>query len=112
MFSLPPSSIAWLALTLSVIAEVLGNIALRYSAGFSRWQPSCLVVLGYGSAIWLMSQALKQLEMGLTYAIWAASGTALTALLGILFYGETANLQSWLGLAFIVLGVILLNINS
>jgi small multidrug resistance pump len=103
---------AWLLLSASVIAEVAGTVALRHADGFTRLVPSLWVGACYACAIWLMAIAVRHLEMGLTYAVWAGSGTALTALLGILWFGESASALRLAGLGFIVVGVIALNLGS
>ena len=58
-----------------------------------------------------MAIAVKHLEIGLTYAVWAGSGTALTALLGMIWFHEAASALRLVGLLFIVLGVISLNLS-
>lgn len=107
-----PSTLAWLALWASVVAEVLGTLALRAADGLTKPWPSIAVVLCYGCAIWLMSVSVKRLEMGLAYAVWAGSGTALTAVIGILWFQEASTWLRLLGLAFIVLGVLALNLST
>ena len=62
--------------------------------------------------IWLMAIAMRQLEMGVTYAVWAASGTAAIALVGIAFYGEQTSALKLAGLALVVSGVVLLNLEA
>lgn len=106
------STFAWLVLAASVLAEVFGTIALRYTDGFTRLLPSAVTALCYATGIWLMAISVRHLEVGLTYAVWAGSGTALTALLGILWFGESAGLLRFAGLSCIVLGVIALNLSA
>lgn len=103
-------SIAWLLLGCSVVSEVAGTVALRHSDGFGRPIPAVAAGSCYLLAVWLMSLAMRQLEMGLTYAIWAGSGTALTALAGIILYAEPASSFKLGGLALIVAGVVMLNL--
>ncbi|RRS04519.1 multidrug efflux SMR transporter [Aquabacterium soli] len=107
-----PSNLAWLALLASVVAEVLGTLALRAADGLTKPWPSIAVVLCYGCAIWLMSVSVRQLEMGLAYAVWAGSGTALTAAIGMLCFQEAFTWSRLLGLTFIVLGVLALNLST
>ncbi|MDE2128249.1 MAG: multidrug efflux SMR transporter [Betaproteobacteria bacterium] len=102
---------AWLLLAGSVLAEVAGTIALRYADGFTRIIPSAAVLALYGTAIWLMSITVKHLEVGLTYAVWAGCGTALTALLGMLWFGESAHAMRLVGIGLIVVGVIAINLS-
>ncbi|MCW5257504.1 QacE family quaternary ammonium compound efflux SMR transporter [Verminephrobacter aporrectodeae subsp. tuberculatae] len=103
---------SWLLIAASVGAEVAGTIALRFADGLTRPLPSIAVFLSYGVAIWLMSLAVRQLEVGLTYAVWAGSGTALIALIGILCFNESAHTMRLLGFVFIVLGVVTLNVSA
>lgn len=104
--------VAWLVLAASVVSEVIGTVALKQSHGFTRLLPALLAGSCYVLAVWLMAVAMRQLEMGITYAVWAACGTAATALIGIAYYGEQASVSKLAGLAFIVVGVALLNLQA
>lgn len=103
---------AWLLLAASVAVEVAGTIALRYADGLTRLVPSLVVGACYAAAIWLMSIAVRQLEVGLAYAVWAGSGTALTAAIGMLWFGESTTLLRIGGMAMIVVGVVMLNLET
>ncbi len=103
---------SWLLLVASIAAEVAGTIALRYADGFTRPVPSLVVVASYAAAIWLMSLAMRHLEVGLAYAVWAGRGTALTAALGILWFSESMTLLRIAGVVMIVIGVVVLNLET
>lgn len=103
---------SWLLLVASIAAEVAGTIALRYADGFTRPVPSLVVVASYAAAIWLMSMAVRHLEVGLAYAVWAGSGTALTAALGIFWFSESMTLLRIAGVVMIVIGVVVLNLET
>jgi len=103
---------AWWLLGLSIVAEVAGTLALRHAHGFTRVWPSLIVAACYGGAIWLMARAVRHLEVGLAYAVWAGAGTALTAMLGMLLFGESAGALRLAGLGCIVVGVVLLNLSA
>jgi small multidrug resistance pump len=103
---------AWVLLGISVASEVVGTIALKQSDGFARLTPAILAGTCYVLAVWLMSVSMKQLEMGITYAVWAGSGTALTALVGIAVFGESTNTPKLAGLAFVVAGLALMGLGS
>jgi small multidrug resistance pump len=107
-----PSLSAWLLVATSVIAEVVGTVALKYSDGFSKLLPSGAAAACYTLAIWLMAVAMRQLDMGITYAVWAASGIAITALVGVAFFGEHLGTVKALGLACVVGGVVMLNVGG
>ncbi len=102
----------WLILCLSIALEVCGTVCLKLSDGMSRPLPILGVVLFYLSAFALMSTSLKSLEIGIVYAIWAAAGTALIAIIGIVFFGESIASGKIVGLAFVIAGVVLLKVSS
>ena len=106
------NSYAWSFLAASVIVEVAGNVALRYSHGFSRPLPTVITCLCYATAILLMSLVVKHLEVGLTYAIWAGLGTALTSAIGMAIFNESKHPLRFAGLTLIILGVIALNLTT
>ena len=102
----------WLILFLSIALEVCGTVCLKLSDGMSRPLPILGVVLFYLSAFALMSTSLKSLEIGIVYAIWAAAGTALIAIIGIVFFGESIASGKIVGLAFVIAGVVLLKVSN
>ena len=102
----------WLILCLSIALEVCGTVCLKLSDGMSRPLPILGVVLFYLSAFALMSSSLKSLEIGTVYAIWAAAGTALIAIIGMVFFGESIASGKIVGLAFVIAGVVLLKVSN
>lgn len=96
---------AFVLLLLAILTEVIGTLALRASDGLSKLGPAALVVVGYGVSFWLMALALKQIPVGLTYAIWSGLGTALVAIGGVVAFGETMNVMKIASLMVIVAGV-------
>ena len=97
-------------LTIAILAEVAGTVALKYTDGFTNLGPSALVVAGYGLSFWMLALVLRDLPIGLTYAVWAAVGTALIAAIGIVAFGEPATTLKLLSLALIIAGTIGLNL--
>lgn len=104
--------IAWLILIASILFEVFGMLSLKHSNGFTNILPTAGAVSCFLMSIWLMSISLKQIEMGITYAVWAAASTALIAVLGMAFYDESLSILKTTGIALIVIGVVLLNLST
>lgn len=104
---------AWTYLAFSILTEVLGNIALKYANGFANLIPTASALGFYALNVWLMSMSLneKVLSLGTTYAIWAGTGTALTAVVGMVMFGESSGSLKFLGMTFIIMGVVLLNLS-
>jgi len=103
---------ARLALAIAIVAEVIGTSALKASAGFSRPWPSLVVAAGYGTAFYFLSLALRQIPVGVAYAVWSGVGTVLIALVGVLLFRQKIDLAGMLGIALIIAGVLVLNLMS
>jgi small multidrug resistance pump len=99
-----------LFLSIAIAAEVAGTVALKYTEGFTRLVPSAIVIAGYGLSFWMLALVLKALPIGLTYAVWAAVGTALIAGIGIVAFGEPASMLKLASLGLIIAGVVGLNL--
>jgi len=61
----------WFLLAIAILAEIVGTLLLKRSEGFTKLWPSIGVVFGYLTAFALLSQSLKKIDVGITYAIWS-----------------------------------------
>ncbi|CDQ40453.1 MULTISPECIES: DMT family transporter [Virgibacillus] len=102
----------YLLLAISIISEVFGTTMLKLSDGFSNPLPTIGVVVGFAMAFYFLSLCLRTVPLSLAYAVWAGTGTAITALIGILFWGEPFSSLTAIGLLLIIGGVILLNTSN
>ena len=101
--------IHWLYLTIAIVAEVVGTSFLRASEGFTKLVPSVLVIAGYGLAFFFLSLTLKDIPVGIAYAIWSGAGVTLITAIGWIFFGQKLDAPAILGMGLIVAGVIMLN---
>jgi small multidrug resistance pump len=101
-----------LVLLLAILSEVVGTVALKASEGFARLGPNVLVVVGYGLSFYLLALALKQIPLGIAYAIWSGLGTAGAVVAGMLLWRESLNLAGVIGMVLIIAGVVLINLFS
>jgi small multidrug resistance pump len=104
-----PLLAAWLLLAVSVACEVVGNVALRYADGFTRPIAATAAVTCFLASVWLMSITMRKIELGVTYAVWAAGSTAITVCVGVGLYDESLTGSKVAGVALVVLGVIVLS---
>jgi small multidrug resistance pump len=102
----------WIYLSFAIVFEVAGTTAMKLSEGFSRLLPSGLMVILYAASFALMALALKRLEVGMTYAIWAGAGTALIAIVGVIYFKEPMSLIKTISILLIIAGVIGLNLSG
>lgn len=100
--------IAWLFLAGAIATEVVGTLQLRSLAnGFHPW-PAVIVVIAYVASFLLLIPALKTINVGVSYAIWSAVGTAAVTGLGVVLFHEKINAVGITGIVIIVTGVIVL----
>ncbi len=99
----------WVYLAIAIVSEVIATSALKASDGFTRLTPSVIVVVGYGVAFYCLSLTLRSIPVGMVYAIWSGVGIVLISLVGWLMFDQTLSPMALLGMAFITVGVVILN---
>ena len=92
-------------LFIAILAEVLATSALKSAEGFTKLGPSLLVVLGYGAAFYLLSLVLRDMTVGITYAIWSGVGIVLVAIVGMIIFREMPDTPAIIGMGLIIAGV-------
>lgn len=97
-------------LMVAIVIEVGATATLRRTAGFTHPGWSVVVLLGYGVSIWLLSVVVQRMPVSVAYAVWAGLGTALVAVVGYFFLGESMSWLKAAALSLIVLGVVGLNL--
>ncbi|MEO1022888.1 MAG: multidrug efflux SMR transporter [Bacteroidota bacterium] len=102
----------WVYLILAIVGELIATSSLKESTGFTKLWPSVICVLGYGFTFYFLSLALKQIPMGIAYAVWAGVGIFLVAIIGYFRFKQTLDLPAVIGMALILAGVIIMNVYS
>lgn len=96
----------WFILAVGILFEVLGTICMKYAEGFSKLLPSVMVFVFYGISLSALVFLLERMQVSIAYAIWASAGTALIAVLGIIFFKEPVSITKIISLSFIILGIL------
>src|SRR5688572_33076579 len=102
----------WFILLVAGLLEVGWAIGLKYTEGFTRTWPSVFTIAAMISSVWLLGIAMKSLPVGTAYAVWVGVGAVGTAILGIVLFGESANVSRLLSLALIVAGIVGLKLST
>lgn len=97
---------SWIILFLAGLLEIGWAIGLKYTEGFTKLWPTVGTVFSLVSSILLLGLALKTLPVGTAYAIWVGIGAVGTALLGILLFGESADVLKLVSLGLIFTGIV------
>lgn len=108
MLSIPP----YIALTIAIVLEVFATSWLPKTEQFTVLVPTLAVLIGYGLAFYLLAVAVQTLSLGVAYAIWCGAGIVLVAGLSWLVYGQKLDLYAIVGIGFILVGTMIINIFS
>lgn len=100
---------SWIYLILAILFEVSGTTCMKLSEGFTKIVPSVLIFVFYGLCFTFLTFALKKLEVSVAYAVWAGLGTILVALIGIIWFRESATFIKLVSISLIIIGVIGIN---
>ena len=104
--------LAGILLALAIGLEVAASALLPKADGFTHIPWTLVVVSGYAAAIFLLTVIVRTVPVSVAYAIWAGAGTALVAVVGYLFLGESMDWVKFVSLAMIVAGVVGLNLTG
>ncbi|MFC7378610.1 DMT family transporter [Brevundimonas sp. GCM10030266] len=102
----------WAALLGAIAFEVVGTTLLQKSEQFSRLWPTLGLAVCYLTAFYLLSLALRQIPVGLAYAIWSGLGVVAIATIGVVLFKQKLDLPAIAGLGLIVTGVLVINLFS
>lgn len=94
----------------AIVLEVFGTMLLPASQNFTKVFPSTMLLISYFVSFYLLSFLSQKLPLAIIYASWAGMGVFSIALLSYIFYKQTLNWQSVIGLFLIVVGVIIVNV--
>ena len=99
-------------LALAIAAEVAGTSLLKATDEFTKLVPTTFLIIFYAISFWLMTLALRDLPLGVVYAVWSGLGIVLVAIIGALVYKEMPDLGSIIGMALIISGVVVMHLFS
>lgn len=105
-----PLTLAWLALLVAGLLEIVWSVAMKASEGFTRGPMTLLTLIAAAASFGLLGWAMKHLPLGTAYAVWTGIGAVGAAVLGILFFQEPATAARIACIALIVVGILGLKI--
>jgi len=103
---------AYLYLSIAIIAEVTATSALKASAEFTKLMPRLIVVTGYIVAFYFMTLVLRYIPVGITYAVWAGVGIVLVVIVGAILYRQIPDIPAVIGMGLIISGVVVIHLFS
>lgn len=103
---------SYLFLILAIVLETLATNFLKMSEQFTRPLYSILTIVGYAASFYLLSLVLKNIPLGIAYAIWSGVGIVIVAISGVFIHKQPLDLPAILGIALIIAGVVVINLFS
>jgi paired small multidrug resistance pump len=96
----------WAFLILAGFCEIAGVAAISKFNKNKSVLNLIYIVFGFLLSFSLLSLAMETISMGTAYAVWTGIGTVGSALIGILFLGESAGWKRIMFIALIITSTI------
>lgn len=103
---------SWIYLSIAIFAEIIATTALKKADGFSVLGPSIVTISGYAIAFYFLSLSLKHIPVGVAYAVWSGIGIVAISLIGLILFKQRLDTAGMIGMGFIIVGVLILNVFS
>ena len=101
---------AYIILIIAVILGTASNSFAKSAEGFTLLVPSIITAITIVLCMYALSLVMKNIPMGITYASFAGLTIIATVIVGVIKYNQVPNLYSIIGLVFIIVGVLMVNL--
>jgi small multidrug resistance pump len=101
---------AYFILIVAVVLGTASNGFAKGSQGFTLLIPSMLTALTIVGCMYALSLVMKNIPVGITYASFAGLCIIATVIVGVLKFNQIPNFYTLIGLGFIILGVLMVNL--
>ncbi|MBG05964.1 MAG: hypothetical protein CMM59_18035 [Rhodospirillaceae bacterium] len=85
---------------------------MNLSSNFTKLISSISIFVFYAASFVALTFAIKKIEISVAFAVWSGVGTALIALIGILYFKEAATMLKIASIFLIIAGVVGLKVSS
>ena len=99
----------YIYLVLTILLGIVSNGFLKSTNGFTNIVPTIFCIITIIMAIFFMAKAMNIIPVGFTYATYGGLTITAVTLFGVFKYNQMPNFYGIIGIAFIIIGVILLN---
>ena len=97
-------------LALAVFLGVTANSFAKSAEGFTLFIPSIITASTIVLCMYALSMVMKTIPIGVTYASFAGLAIIATVIVGIIKYNQVNNFYTIIGLCFIIIGVLMVNL--
>lgn len=103
---------SWLFLIVAGLFEMIAVIMMNEVNKRKSWQSVFSMIVTFASSFLFLSLAMKQIPMGVAYAIWTGIGASGGAVTGMVFYNESKDWRRVICISLIISAVIGLKLVS
>ena len=97
---------AWVTILAAGLFETGFAVSLKLSHGMTRLWPTVSFALCALTSFTLLTIALRQLEVGVAYAVWTGIGAVGAAIVGIIFLGDAVSTLKLASISLVLAGII------
>jgi len=101
---------SYVFLILAVVLGVTSNSFAKSAEGFTLFIPSVITGITIVLCMYALSMVMKNIPMGITYASFAGLTIIATLVVGVIRFNQIPNLYTLIGMAFIIIGVLMVNL--
>ncbi len=102
----------WVILFVAGLLEMVWALMLKQSDGLTKPAPTIVFFISLAISMFLLAQALKSLPVGTAYAVWTGIGAAGTAIVGMIWLGESREVLKLVSLVMLIGGIVGLRLTS
>ncbi|MEY3089915.1 MAG: hypothetical protein RL113_231 [Pseudomonadota bacterium] len=100
----------WWYLFGAIVFEVMGTLSIKQATLSHTYYWVGAIVVFYVISFALIGVAVKKIDIGTAYAIWAGFGTATITILGWLIFKEIMTIQKMIAIVLIIIGSVMLKL--
>ena len=103
---------SWLFLIIAGILEIIGVTGMQIMAKGQKLKGFLIILIGFIFSFTFLNLSMRTVPLGVAYAVWTGIGTVGSAIIGMLYYGESKDKLRIFFIALVVVAVIGLRIVS
>lgn len=100
------AGVIWLCI--AIIFDVLSTFLSAKADGLERPIEQGIALTLYIASFVCCAIALKYMQAGILYVLWSGIGVVATAFLARVYLGQVIDLAGWIGICFIVIGLMII----
>ena len=100
----------YIFLFLAIIFGTASNSFAKSAEGFTQWLPSLSSAITIILCMYALSNVMKVIPIGVTYASFAGLCIVATSVVGIIKFNQLPNIYTIIGLTLIIVGVVMVNL--